>query len=1183
MELFDCKLHEIKKDSVLIKQLQKIFKQLTKIPNQKNIIQVSKLSKTLLCENVMENENFNVKGNIAKCFVDILRIYAPELPFTKMELYEIFRLILSVLEKNEEYAHYLLESLAQVKSCILLIDIGAENEEAPMIVRYFKLLLNMENEQSNEMEGFALNIVHSCLQEMDAHQVSVGIIEVLLEPLMWNETKSSEYSKYGYDLAQRMIQSSIEILHGPLTQYFNTILLGTSGKLGDTQPLAKMELSDDVYILIYEIHKIYAGFLLSILPNVCLQLQAEDENARHDAIALLGRLFASSHANYGMEYCKLFREFLNRFRDQSKHIRLQMVQIAVIIMQRKEELRELLLNELQMRLNDPEWEIRSQVVNDLCDFAAEKSNCISMEVIVAVGERMKDKRLDIRKESMTGLAQLYAQYISNNWEEHIVQTNMDCVQKFKWIPSMLIKCYAYPENEMKIRVLQLLDEIILPRNASHAARARGLLYVFSTLDDAAVMGLRRMLLDRARIQKALLNFVDHVDAYKFCQEQDKDNQYQSIRKCSKELISVLMVDTKHTANNATHESGVNMLLQLIKVKDKSVWHALRKAGIATTSISKIKDLKLTIMKCVGSKTKIGILLKDLLRRCLMQTISQETVGYWLNALESEVIVDHFPLLKCTAEIFPSLFVHAFVIMENEGSKTSSFTDCILRGIESFDSGAFLIGLFANLLMSEYFQSMSSEEQACFKLSMPLQRKLVDICFTGSSSEAKQCCKLLCYSSTIDVRWVAEKLYFRIIEEVQEFQEIKQDQVNHLVCINTLLKHGSLIIDPLSMILQEDSMSIDSIILTLYNTIFNNEENNYGNVKMAKVLGVAVKCLTSYILYKENSMELSQTTELNVETIIACFCAILSNSGAFYKSCSIKVAKFLQAVTSRQMLSIVCIPAYDQLLMPEQWHTLVYNIRDGDNKSRRLFLEKLKSLALESKTPISLKYTSAIVLASNDVDVTIRKTARNVLTAIVARMRSIHQSTRNASTQSSMDSQTSGDSLLACVLPEYMIPYVVHLIVHLPDFTKVGSTVLVNYCQFMLDILVSNHAAEADNLSFIFKLLTLLSKCNDRLSSISDANQRLSTIVSNCIASLKKKIKSQHNLRPYPGLIYLPRQLYQSKRDAGESDAIDDGITVNEVNESSTAVKKKSAKTSQGRSKKRSKKKRVLENVVPHRR
>jgi hypothetical protein len=49
--------------------------------------------------------------------------------------------------------------------------------------------------------------------------------------------------------------------------------------------------------------------------------------------ALLGRLFSASHADYGEEYQRIFREFLGRFVDKEANIRSQMLGIGAFIVQ----------------------------------------------------------------------------------------------------------------------------------------------------------------------------------------------------------------------------------------------------------------------------------------------------------------------------------------------------------------------------------------------------------------------------------------------------------------------------------------------------------------------------------------------------------------------------------------------------------------------------------------------------------------------------------------------------------------------------------------------------------------------------------------------------------------------------------------------------------------------------------
>lgn len=162
--------------------------------------------------------------------------------------------------------------------------------------------------------------------------------------------------------------------------------------------------------------------MLYIFPNVATQLGAEDEALRARAVALLGRLFAATHAEYGLEYPRIFREFLGRFKDKESAIRSQLVGIGAAIMQRKPRLAEQIVPHLQARLQDPvrlcvlvsvhacmrslqhrtdplhptppqhthtrqEWEIRAKTVKEACQVALKHLELVPPALVREVGER----------------------------------------------------------------------------------------------------------------------------------------------------------------------------------------------------------------------------------------------------------------------------------------------------------------------------------------------------------------------------------------------------------------------------------------------------------------------------------------------------------------------------------------------------------------------------------------------------------------------------------------------------------------------------------------------------------------------------------------------------------------------------------------------------------------------------
>ncbi|POM78094.1 Hypothetical protein PHPALM_4424 [Phytophthora palmivora] len=132
------------------------------------------------------------------------------------------------------------------------------------------------------------------------------------------------------------------------------------------------------------------------------------------------------------------------------------------------------------------------------------------------------------------------------------------------------------------------------------------------------------------------------------------------------------------------------------------------------------------------------------------------------------------------------------------------------------------------------------------------------------------------------------------------------------------------------------------------------------------------------------------------------------------------------------------------------------------------------------------------------------------------------------------------SMRALMVPEYALLYVIHLLAHHPEFPvklveRTPTVVVLHsalwtdqlaYLGFFLDGLVSANAAAADNIAFLLQILTKVSQCHDVASP--DA-VNIYPLIDSTAVLLKKKIKKQSNLKPFPGKIFLPKHLYSPGR------------------------------------------------------
>ena len=209
-----------------------------------------------------------------------------------------------------------------------------------------------------------------------------------------------------------------------------------------------------------------------------------------------------------------------------------------------------------------------------------------------------------------------------------------------------------------------------------------------------------------------------------------------------------------------------------------------------------------------------------------------------------------------------------------------------------------------------------------------------------------------------------------------------------------------------------------------------------------------------------------------------------------------------------ILKLVCVSKFDNVLSTCQWHTLGRMCHDADLSTRKLLVRKIQ--AGFSKHHLSIKYLSLLVLMAREHDTDLKKEIKLLFGTAIQKMRWRQQQPQNEKEMN--------------VVPEYIMPYAIHLILHVEEDVHHVASI-----QFLLDGLVSS---EADNISFLMQILEMLSNCSDVMKS----GKKLDELLATTLNLLKKKIKTQHSLKPYPGKIFLPMHLFQPRYGINEKQA-----------------------------------------------
>ncbi|KAG7376538.1 hypothetical protein PHYPSEUDO_013209 [Phytophthora pseudosyringae] len=1165
------------------------------------------VSAELLQGKLMKHQDKNVRSLVACCLVEILRVSAPDSPFSSdEELYRVFKLLIEQLRalapeqtttSSDLYHFHVLESLATVKSCLLVVglDCTTEEDEQVVMVQLFEVLFEtLGEEHAAKIENLMLNVMVACIEESD--EVEQPLLEVILRPLV-AETSSDEVDETDVDdentvkrssahMARKLIRRASELLQNPLSNVFNSILVGGPGRLGSQK---SSELKEHVYALIYEVHKINPSLLLYVLPNVCLQLQVDDIATRSDAIALMGKLFASSHADYGHQYMKNFRDFLGRFRDASKEIRMQMIQVSMPIWENKSDFAHLLEEEFILRLSDPEWEVRQLVVRELCDFAANCLDLISEECLRAVGERMKDKKIALRKETMTGLSQVFTTHISSYWveeeEEEDRQLSLnhrsipaDHIKKLGWIPDYVLKCYAYPQQELKLRVIQLLDDFLLPKALSERTRANGLLFIYHSLDVTSKEALRRVFSERAKCQEACKKFVEFKvqHRHKGRATEGDDCTLEEAKQQFYDGLSPLFSDV----------SSLNKLLErLSKWKDHSVFKHMGELCDFSQSQSDARHARDQLVRSVGSKTPLGEFLKKLCRKLSLLTISQASVAALLDFLvlkegrpskENRSIVD---LLVMVSGELPELFapfirekVTAILVERNDGpvSNQSATSDEEDEEEPVLKDSRVILG--ALQVLANYSRHWNGTiglgddapigDEDNNTPPAPLAEQLHKFCLGDTDVEAQN------FNAAKESR-AAELAAFAIAYFFGRTDETMQ-LINKLCSKEKLgspkssgalpaLQSLEVFTKRCCHIFSEDKALFFRLWTHLLDDLIGKGEQDPtpgirgskdrtpkgskpAAAKLAEVRCLAIKVTVNLLVYSRFTRGSSYSQEDGAKVIKLLFEILHSDGRAYVSTSTPALAAIFRATASCGLMKMMRNRQLEASLSVSEWHLLGFTMQDSSEDVRRKFLKKLTSHLMKQSSQHPHKYISYLVLAATDANTNVKKIARNLLKIAVERMRRAFDAASSRELEMASPGQAGNGppSISALMVPEYALPYVIHLLAHHPQFpvklvertptiTVLRSALWTDqlaYVGFFLDGLVSANGAAADNIAFLLQILTKLSQCHDVVSP-NDIN--IYPLIDSTVVLLKKKIKKQSNLKPFPGKIFLPKHLYSPGR------------------------------------------------------
>ncbi|RYH20113.1 hypothetical protein EON65_24585 [archaeon] len=209
-------------------------------------------------------------------------------------------------------------------------------------------------------------VLHTCIQEYEG--LPDDTLPLLMSPLLPAQKKDNPIS---YKVIGVVIQACATTLQHICTKTLSDLLMAYTHTHTHTQEEGEDEgyghkhtdihtlsdLQEDVYVLLYELHKLSPILVEDSLPVLSLQLKTENEDTRIKAVKILSRLYLSPHDYLGA-HAEVWKIFVSRLHDISSHVRLEVLRGCEGIVQSKGGgVMEMVEGEVAKRLRDPDEEV----------------------------------------------------------------------------------------------------------------------------------------------------------------------------------------------------------------------------------------------------------------------------------------------------------------------------------------------------------------------------------------------------------------------------------------------------------------------------------------------------------------------------------------------------------------------------------------------------------------------------------------------------------------------------------------------------------------------------------------------------------------------------------------------------------------------------------------------------------
>ncbi|KAF2564185.1 hypothetical protein F2Q70_00016346 [Brassica cretica] len=492
-------------------------------------------------------------------------------------------------------------------------------------------------------------------------EASSSLVGVILENLV---KEGKDATPAANNLASSLIKNCTDTLEPLICSFLTSCFMEKDS--------IQSNLKDSYHEIIFMISLNAPQILLAIIPNFTQELLTDQVDVRIKALNLAGRIFAQPNHCSGEIYRDLFVEFLRRFSDKSAEVRMAALKCGkqCYLANPSGNKASGVLTAIQERLLDFDDRVRTQALVVTCDIMKSNIKYAPLNLISEATERLRDKKISVRKKAMQQLSKVYQDYCDKCSKGY-----MTINDHFEQIPCkiLLLCCDKDCKESWSHNVELVLSDDLYPRLLPVEERMRHWVQCFVVMNHIHLKSLSSILSQKRRFQSELRHCLT-------LWREAKDHNVEEVKRKQKSCF------VKLSSGFPDASKAEDFFHRLVQMNDTSIFDALTLL-LDELTFTKAQTIREKFLERIGANHQLFDFLRILSTKCAPTIFSSEHVRYLMDQLSSstsdtQLKAPFIKLLLVILNMFPSYLRGSekqfLELLEDDDSVADELTEALSK-------------------------------------------------------------------------------------------------------------------------------------------------------------------------------------------------------------------------------------------------------------------------------------------------------------------------------------------------------------------------------------------------------------------------------------------------------------------------------------------------------------------------